>query len=187
MELLRGFRSVACKKFRSVIFRYFNAAGADPEGRIGEWHMPETHLIPLAIEAARSTDSNFKVYGSDHTTRDGTCIRDFVHVCDLAEAHSRGIDHLIGGGESIALNLSTGHGTSVNEIIDAIELVESASEGPRANRNSITMTMISRSWRSRSDPKELKTLSRTFSKICRIGISGEPPPRDMDRFLLTVC
>ena len=111
------------KAFRSVILRYFNAAGADPEGRIGEWHMPETHAIPLAIEAARSTGPNFKIFGSDYPTRDGTCIRDFIHVSDLAEAHSRGIDHLIGGGESIALNLGTGHGTSVKEIVAAIELV----------------------------------------------------------------
>jgi UDP-glucose 4-epimerase len=111
------------KKFRSVILRYFNAAGADPEGCIGEWHRPETHVIPLAIEAARSTGQTFKVFGSDYPTRDGTCIRDFIHVSDLAEAHSRGIDHLIGGGQSIALNLGTGHGTSVKEIVAAIELV----------------------------------------------------------------
>ena len=111
------------KGFRSVILRYFNAAGADPEGHIGEWHTPETHVIPLVIEAARSRDTNFKVFGSDYPTRDGTCIRDFVHVCDLADAHSRGIDYLIGGGQSIALNLGTGHGTSVKEIIEAVEFV----------------------------------------------------------------
>lgn len=111
------------KKFQSVILRYFNAAGADLEGRIGEWHTPETHVIPLAIEAARSTGQSFKIFGSDYPTRDGTCIRDFIHVSDLAEAHSRGIDHLIAGGESVALNLGTGHGTSVKEIVAAIELV----------------------------------------------------------------
>jgi UDP-glucose 4-epimerase len=110
------------KGFRSVVLRYFNAAGADPEGRIGEWHAPETHVIPLAIEAARSGESSFKVFGSNYPTGDGTCIRDFVHVCDLAEAHSLGIDYLIGGGESIALNLGTGRGTSVIEIVKAIEL-----------------------------------------------------------------
>ena len=111
------------KHFRSVILRYFNAAGADSEGRIGEWHTPESHVIPLAIEAAKGTKSNFKIFGSDYPTRDGTCIRDFVHVSDLAEAHSGGIEHLIGGGESVALNLGTGHGTSVKEIVEAIELV----------------------------------------------------------------
>jgi UDP-glucose 4-epimerase len=96
------------KTFRSVILRYFNAAGADPDGRIGEWHTPETHVIPLAIEVARSTVQSFKIFGSDYPTRDGTCIRDFIHVSDLAEAHSGSIDYLIGGGESIALNLGTG-------------------------------------------------------------------------------
>ena len=111
------------KNFRSVILRYFNAAGADPEGRIGEWHTPESHVIPLAIEAARGTRPNFKVFGTDYPTRDGTCIRDFIHVSDLAEAHSRGIEYLIGGGASVALNLGTGHGTSVKEIVQAVELV----------------------------------------------------------------
>jgi len=80
-------------------------------------------VIPLAIEAARSKHANFKVFGSDYPTRDGTCIRDFVHVCDLAEAHCRGIDYLIGGGDGIAINLGTGHGTSVTEIVEAVELV----------------------------------------------------------------
>jgi UDP-glucose 4-epimerase len=110
----------ARKKLRSVILRYFNAAGADPESRIGEWHAPETHLIPLAINAALSNGPPLKVFGSDYPTRDGTCIRDFVHVSDLAEAHGRGIDHLLQDGPSLALNLGTGHGTSVNEIIEAI-------------------------------------------------------------------
>jgi len=113
----------AHKNVRSVVLRYFNAAGADPEGRIGEWHVPESHVIPLAIEAAKGTRSNFKVFRTDYPTRDGTCIRDFVHVCDLAEAHSRGIEHLMAGGESIALNLGTGNGTSVKEIVEAIERV----------------------------------------------------------------
>jgi len=111
------------KSFRSVILRYFNAAGADPQGRIGEWHTPETHIIPLAIEAAKGIRSHFTIFGSDYPTTDGTCIRDYVHVCDLAEAHSRGIDHLISGGRSTALNLGTGSGTSVKEIVQAIELI----------------------------------------------------------------
>ena len=111
------------KDFRSVILRYFNAAGADPDGRIGEWHMPETHVIPVAIEAATGKRQKFKIFGSDYPTRDGTCIRDFVHVCDLAEAHSRGIDYLVNGGKNVALNLGTGSGTSVREIVNAIERV----------------------------------------------------------------
>ena len=109
--------------FRSVVLRYFNAAGADVEGRIGEWHTPETHVIPLAIETARGKRDSFKIFGSDYPTRDGTCIRDFVHVDDLAEAHRRGIDYLISGGQSVALNLGTGRGTSVREIVEEIERV----------------------------------------------------------------
>lgn len=107
---------------RSVILRYFNAAGADPQGRIGEWHTPETHLIPLTIASVQS-NSALKIFGTDYPTRDGTCIRDFIHVCDIAEAHGRGIDHLLAGGESVALNLGTGRGTSVSEIIEAVRRI----------------------------------------------------------------
>jgi UDP-glucose 4-epimerase len=109
--------------FRSVALRYFNAAGADPEGRIGEWHTPETHLIPLAIEAALGRRAGLKVFGSDYDTRDGTCVRDFVHVMDLADAHSRAVQYLLDGGETVALNLGTGHGTTVKELVTAIEEV----------------------------------------------------------------
>jgi UDP-glucose 4-epimerase len=109
------------KGFRSVALRYFNAAGADPEGRIGEWHSPETHLIPLAIEAALGRRAGLKVFGSDYDTRDGTCVRDFIHVMDLADAHSRAVQYLLDGGPSVALNLGTGDGTTVNELLTAIE------------------------------------------------------------------
>lgn len=108
------------KGFRSVVLRYFNAAGADPQGRIGEWHSPETHAIPLAIDAALGRRAGFKVFGSDYDTRDGTCVRDFIHVMDLADAHSRAVQYLIGGGESVALNLGTGDGTTVRELLTAI-------------------------------------------------------------------
>ena len=110
-----------CKGLRSVVLRYFNAAGADPDGRIGEWHTPETHAVPLAIDVALNRRPVFKVFGSDYDTRDGTCIRDFVHVMDLADAHTRGVKHLLDGGESALLNLGTGRGTTVNELISAIE------------------------------------------------------------------
>ncbi len=109
--------------FRSVILRYFNAAGADPEARVGEWHSPETHAIPLAIETALGRRSHFQVFGSDYDTRDGTCVRDFVHVLDLAEAHTRAIEHLLKNGTSVALNLGTGHGTTVKELLAAIQRV----------------------------------------------------------------
>lgn len=109
--------------FRSVILRYFNAAGADFEGRIGEWHQPETHAIPLAIDAALGRRQGFKVFGSDYDTRDGTCVRDYIHVLDLADAHVRAVEYLLRGGESIALNLGTGTGTTVKELLSAIEEV----------------------------------------------------------------
>lgn len=111
------------KAFRSVVLRYFNAAGADPEGRIGEWHSPETHAIPLAIEAALGRRPGFKVFGSDYDTRDGTCVRDFVHVMDLADAHSRAVRYLLDGGDSVALNLGTGDGTTVSELLATVERV----------------------------------------------------------------
>ena len=106
--------------FRSSVLRYFNAAGADPEGRIGEWHTPETHAIPIAIEAALGHRSHFRVLGTDYDTRDGSCVRDFVHVLDLADAHTRAIEHLLNNGTSHALNLGTGHGTSVKELLEAV-------------------------------------------------------------------
>lgn len=117
----------AYEGFRSVALRYFNAAGADPGGRIGEWHSPETHAIPLAIEAALGRRSNFKVFGWDYDTRDGTCVRDFVHVMDLADAHSKAVQYLLDGGESVALNLGTGDGTTVKELLSAIEAVSGKS------------------------------------------------------------
>ena len=106
--------------FRAVILRYFNAAGADPEGRIGERHDPETHAVPLAIEAALGRRNGFSIFGDDYDTRDGSCVRDFVHVMDLAEAHTRAIDHLVNDGRSVALNLGTGKGTTVKELLAAI-------------------------------------------------------------------
>jgi len=107
--------------FRSVILRYFNAAGADFEGRVGEWHKPETHAIPLAIDAALGRRAGFKVFGDDYETRDGTCVRDYIHVLDLADAHVRAVQYLLDGGASVALNLGTGTGTTVKELLSAIE------------------------------------------------------------------
>ncbi|KAA0699001.1 UDP-glucose 4-epimerase GalE [Neorhizobium sp. P12A] len=111
------------KDFRSVCLRYFNAAGADFEGRIGEWHTPETHAIPLAIDAALGRRQGFKVFGSDYDTRDGTCVRDYIHVLDLADAHVRAVEYLLNGGQSVALNLGTGTGTTVKELLSTIETV----------------------------------------------------------------
>jgi UDP-arabinose 4-epimerase len=104
---------------KSVILRYFNAAGADLDGELGEEHSPETHVVPLILAAADGGDQ-FRVFGDDYETHDGTCVRDFVHVTDLAEAHVRALRHLEAGPPSIALNLGTGVGHSVMEIIDAV-------------------------------------------------------------------
>ena len=106
--------------FRSVILRYFNAAGAEPEGRIGEWHEPETHAIPLAIRAALGSNQGFKIFGDDYDTRDGTAVRDYIHVLDLADAHVLALKHLLAGGQSEVFNLGTGTGTTVRELLDAI-------------------------------------------------------------------
>lgn len=108
--------------FRYVSFRYFNAAGADESGTIGELHEPETHLIPVAFEAVRGKRKTMEIYGTDYPTPDGTCIRDYIHVNDLAEAHVLGLEYL-DKGESTVMNLGTGHGYSVREVISAIEKI----------------------------------------------------------------
>jgi UDP-arabinose 4-epimerase len=106
---------------RSVALRYFNAAGADPEGEIGECHEPETHLVPLVLQAALGQRPRIDIYGTDYPTPDGTAIRDYVHVQDLAVAHLRALERLRGGGGNIAVNLGAGHGRSVREVIAAAE------------------------------------------------------------------
>jgi len=106
---------------RSARLRYFNAAGADESGETGELHDPETHLIPLALLASTAEGPELSVFGSDYPTPDGTCLRDYIHVTDLAEAHVRALQHLEQGGDSFALNLGTGHGHSVLEVIHAAE------------------------------------------------------------------
>jgi UDP-glucose-4-epimerase GalE len=105
---------------KSVALRYFNAAGADPEGELGEDHDPETHLIPLVIQAALGIRPQVEIYGTDYPTPDGTAIRDYIHVTDLAEAHVLALRHLMGGGGNAALNLGTGHGHSIREVIAAV-------------------------------------------------------------------
>ena len=103
--------------------RYFNAAGADPAGELGEEHDPETHLIPLVLQAALGLGPAIDIFGTDWPTPDGTCIRDYVHVHDLADAHLSALRHLLDGGASLAVNLGTGRGYSVVEVIDAVERV----------------------------------------------------------------
>jgi UDP-glucose 4-epimerase len=104
---------------RTTALRYFNAAGADPDGEIGEDHDPETHLIPLVLQAALGGDKPIRVFGSDYPTADGTCIRDYVHVADLAAAHVLALDRLERMPGAATFNLGTGSGISVREIIEA--------------------------------------------------------------------
>jgi UDP-arabinose 4-epimerase len=109
--------------FRFASLRYFNAAGADESGEIGELHDPETHLIPLALSAAAGTGAELQVFGADYPTPDGTCIRDYIHVNDLARAHVKALESLAEGKDSFAVNVGTGRGYSVQEVISAVEEV----------------------------------------------------------------
>lgn len=108
---------------RYVSLRYFNAAGADPQARIGETHQPETHLIPIVLEVALGLRPHLSIFGTDYPTPDGTCQRDYIHVADLAAAHVLAAEHLLQGGESRIYNLGYGHGTSVLEIVEAARRV----------------------------------------------------------------
>jgi UDP-glucose 4-epimerase len=108
---------------RAVVLRYFNAAGADPSGTIGEWHEPETHLIPLALAAAAGDRDALEIYGTDYPTPDGTCVRDYIHVVDLAQAHVLGLAHLEAGRPGEVFNLGNGNGFSVREVIQTVERV----------------------------------------------------------------
>jgi len=115
-EILRDFE--ASHGLRHVIFRYFNVAGADPEAEIGEFHQPETHLIPLMLDAIAGKRDALTIFGTDYETHDGTCIRDYVHVCDLVDAHVLGLKWLADGKDSRVFNLGTGSGFTVREVID---------------------------------------------------------------------
>lgn len=120
---------------RSVIFRYFNVAGADPEGEIGEFHRPETHLVPLVLEAIDGRRPALTIHGTDYETPDGTCIRDYVHVSDLTDAHVLGLRWLLDGKGSRVFNLGTGTGFSVRQVIEAARTITNRAvpvkEGPR--------------------------------------------------------
>ncbi|EPX77602.1 UDP-glucose 4-epimerase GalE [Litoreibacter arenae] len=120
---------------RHVIFRYFNVAGADPDGEVGEFHQPETHLIPLMLDAIDGKRDALTVFGTDYDTPDGTCIRDYVHVMDLVSAHVKGVQWLLDGHEPRVFNLGTGSGFSVREVIDHSRAVTNKevpiTEGPR--------------------------------------------------------
>lgn len=108
---------------RSVRFRYFNAAGADPQGRLGEDHTPETHLIPIALLTAMGKRQSLSIFGTDYDTPDGTCIRDYIHVTDLAQAHILGLEYLLNGGSTEVFNLGNAQGFSIQEVIEAARVV----------------------------------------------------------------
>ena len=108
---------------KSVSLRYFNAAGADPDGELGERHDPETHLIPLVLQAASGRRKNITVFGDDYDTPDGTCIRDYIHIYDLCSAHLLGLEYLVNGGGSKAYNMGNGQGYSIKELIDVAKQV----------------------------------------------------------------
>jgi UDP-arabinose 4-epimerase len=118
-HMLEDFASAYGLKF--AILRYFNACGADLDGEIGEWHDPETHLIPRVLMAASGKIPEIEIFGDDFPTPDGTCIRDYVHVVDLANAHVRALQHLLGQSPNIKVNLGTGRGHSIREILAAVE------------------------------------------------------------------
>jgi UDP-glucose 4-epimerase len=120
---------------RSVCLRYFNAAGAHPQGLLGERHLIETHLIPLILQTASGRRSDIQVFGDDYDTPDGTCVRDYVHVMDLGDAHVRALDYLVAGHPSRALNLGSGVGFTNREVLDTVRRVSGRAveviEGPR--------------------------------------------------------
>ena len=120
-DMLRDFG--ASNGVNAVVFRYFNVAGADPEAEVGEFHRPETHLIPLMLDAIDGKRGALTIFGTDYDTPDGTCIRDYVHVCDLVDAHVLGLKWLEDGRESRVLNLGTGMGFSVREVVSASRTV----------------------------------------------------------------
>lgn len=132
-DMLRDFENA--HGLKSVIFRYFNVAGADPEAEVGEFHQPETHLIPLMLDAIDGKRDALTIHGTDYDTPDGTCIRDYVHVCDLVDAHVLGLKWLQDGKGSTVFNLGTGSGFSVREVIDHSRAVTNRTvpftEGPR--------------------------------------------------------
>jgi UDP-arabinose 4-epimerase len=149
----------------SARLRYFNAAGADPRAEIGEWHEPETHLIPLVLDAAIGRRPAISVLGTDYPTPDGTALRDYVHVMDLAAAHVAALRHLLGGGASVALNLGSGRAASVREVIAAVEAATGRSvkveEAPRrAGDAPVLVADPGRAeallnWRARADLPEI--------------------------------
>ncbi len=145
----------AASDFRYVALRYFNAAGADPSGEIGESHNPESHLIPLVLRAALGKRKDISIFGTDYPTPDGTCVRDYVHVNDLADAHLKALDYLKAGGESRSFNCGYGHGYSVREVVETVRTV-----------TGLDFPVVEAPLRQ-GDPAELVADSRSIKKILK--------------------
>ena len=147
-----------------VVLRYFNAAGADPDGEIGESHDPETHIIPLVLDAASGIRPNVKVFGTDYDTPDGSCVRDYIHVTDLASAHLLALHHLENGGKSDFFNLGNEKGTSVLEVVDSVK---------RVTGKDFTATLTDR---RPGDPAKLVGSSRKAQEV----LGWKPEYADID-------
>ena len=152
---------------KSIALRYFNAAGADPEGELGERHEPETHLIPLVLQAASGRRPHISVFGRDYDTPDGTCIRDYIHVTDLAEAHWLALQRLLAGADSAAYNLGNGNGFSVQEVIDAAQKV------------TLRKIAVNDSPRREGDPARLVA----NSQAARNALNWQPARHDLDTII----
>ena len=150
--------------FRIAALRYFNAAGAHPDGTLGEDHDPETHLLPLVIDVALGRREKILIFGDDYETADGTCIRDYIHVLDLADAHARALSALQAGEEEILVNLGTGLGSSVREVVDSVQKVTG-----QAVRSEIVE-------RREGDPAILVSGGRRARSL----LGWEPEVRDLD-------
>jgi UDP-glucose-4-epimerase GalE len=154
------------QEFRSIRLRYFNACGAEPEAGLGERHEPETHLIPLILRAVQ-TGSPVTLFGDDYPTEDGTCIRDYIHVSDLAEAHISAVDYLLKGGSSNVFNVGTGSGHSVKEVVASVE---------RVTGKKVPFTMGPR---REGDPASLVADSSKLQKT----LGWKPNRADLDRIV----
>jgi UDP-glucose 4-epimerase len=175
-DMLRDFGT--SHGLNAVIFRYFNVAGADEEAEVGEFHQPETHLIPLILDAIDGKRDALTIFGTDYDTPDGTCIRDYVHVMDLVEAHVLGLDWLAAGNGSRVFNLGTGSGFSVREVMDVAAQVTGrpvpCTEGPR--RAGDCTKLVSGSVRARDElgwSPERSTLERMIADAWRWHQSGQ--------------
>jgi UDP-glucose 4-epimerase len=155
--------------FRYVALRYFNAAGADQKARIGERHDPETHLIPLAVQAALDANKEVRVFGVDYPTKDGTCVRDYIHIDDLIDSHVLALDHLMSEGGSRAFNCGYGHGATVKEVLDTVRKV-----------TGIDFTIVE-AGRREGDPPELVA----DSSLLRRELGWTPAHDDLDFIVRT--